>query len=93
MFIDMSAFLVQALHLKAFLPGTLAEIVLCHPHKGFGFWRVFGWYFSQYLSSPSSLLPSLADQDSGGRKANTYLKYINQCHYVVIQVQVEQCSF
>lgn len=69
MFIDMSAFLVQALHLKAFLPGTLAEIVLCHPHK-----RVLASgesldeYFSQYLSSPSSLLPSLADQDSGGRK-------------------------
>lgn len=75
MFIDMSAFLAQALHLKAFLPGTLAEVVLCHPHKRvLASGEALDEYFSEYFSSPSSLLPTLADQDPGGRKGKHIYK-------------------
>lgn len=88
MFIDMSAFLVQALNFKAFLPGTLAEIVLCHPHKK-GFWLLESlldeYFFLSIFLVLSSLLPSLADQDSGGRKG----KHISKI-YSVDSSQVEQ---
>lgn len=73
MFIDMSAFLVQALHLKAFLPGTLAEHSSLSPHK-----RVLasgesldGIFLSIFLVLAPP--PSLADQDSGGRKRQTHI--------------------
>ena len=85
-FTDMSVFLAQALHLKAFLPGTLAEIFLCHPHKSaLASERLWMSIFPVLAPSSHPLLIKILVVG----KANTYLKYIN----LLIQVKLNNCPF